>query len=587
MRTGIVVIVVSALIILGFVVRSVWTLAYRLGEVPPKSVRIAELHTRASIQWSNQGPVTIEAASLNDATTALGYVHAFRHGFTMALWRQVALGRLGEWHLAQADVVDRLATKIGIGTLAQASFQHLRFEEQQWLIAFTAGVNAAWDDVRLQSAFLQLHVDPQPWQPWHSLAVERLLAWLSGSSAIKCALDEELCAEDRELRALLHVHSLEHSHAWLMQSAAGTALFHRLVSGSSQLPLLLEATIQVAGSPAVHGAAIVGTPFMPVGRMGPHAWAVLPTTSLRVAEAPAYDPAVARWITSTGEGLISFMRNDSLLMLRPDSVGLHWNGFASVSDARAWRSLLNGSTPTFSLLDGNGIRIAPDGSGVLGRPAVRWDLPNGVVVASDSFSQQVADYLVARHGYRPEPAAWSQDTYSPWAAEQVPLLLRQLDANADPRVQSAVTYLENWDYRFNGASIGATVFDAWLGVDSMDASVRLTYAVSDLVQRLGADTRMWRWERVFPGRLIHPLGFEPEIEVSGQGHFTTVAWDGAKGNAMAVWDMWTSMSADPTVYVRRQGPETRSHGTRRVLSNDARVVVELPAPAQRVTRLRP
>jgi len=158
----------------------------------------------------------------------------------------------------------------------------------------------------------------------------------------------------------------------------------------------------------------------------------------------------------------------------------------------------------------------------------------------------------------------AEDLVSGWAEANVTVALDALRADSvySPRVREAVDYLRNWDYRYDLASIGASLFDSWMGSlthrrnpyptlviagDSLQqAETRhqleeaLLRAVDSLAQVAGPDLARWRLEtfrkgaREFPvwsypalaGLLpgVNPLRFGP-ISVQQPGHPTTVAWE--------------------------------------------------------------
>ncbi|MDX1429983.1 MAG: penicillin acylase family protein, partial [Rhodothermales bacterium] len=190
------------------------------------------------------------------------------------------------------------------------------------------------------------------------------------------------------------------------------------------------------------------------------------------------------------------------------------------------------------------------------------------------------------------PRIWFNDTYSTWASEVVPMLVEAAsDSAAGPMVQDAISYLRNWDFTFDRASIAASILNVWaeialelegswpsLGSDGVSEdesppdrrrwSAFLEFAVARLATDFGSDMSMWRWERVNAGRLRFPIlgdmdpgrsRFVPTV-ASGFGHPSAPAWGPpavyATYKPHSVWEGWTIAGSSGGWVSRRLLPET-------------------------------
>jgi penicillin amidase len=120
----------------------------------------------------------IFAANDQDATFALGYVHAQDRLLQMELMRRFGAGRLSEIVGASALRIDRMARTLGMYRRSQMSLKHLKPETRAGLEAYAAGVNAYLATHRgaLPLEFQLLGIAPEPWKPADSLVWGRIMA---------------------------------------------------------------------------------------------------------------------------------------------------------------------------------------------------------------------------------------------------------------------------------------------------------------------------------------------------------------------------------------------------------------------------
>ena len=124
----------------------------------------------------------IRAAGSGDAWFALGFVHAQDRLFQMDLNRFRALGRSAEWLGESAAEADILVRRLDLTSACTRDYAALGQDARVMLDRYAAGVNAFFDfGAPLPIEYRLLDVTPEPWEPWHSIAVMRRLGLLMGS----------------------------------------------------------------------------------------------------------------------------------------------------------------------------------------------------------------------------------------------------------------------------------------------------------------------------------------------------------------------------------------------------------------------
>ena len=540
-------------------------LAYGISQAPPRRAALAGLDAPVTIAWHDAGYASVTGETEGDRYAALGFVHGSQFTWNVVLWRQAGLGRLAEWFGPSALPIDRFMHTLGIAAAARLAFGRLEEEERALLSSYGSGLEAA---LRTRGSVLNreislLGVQPEPWEPWHALVVERLFAWLSVSEqSIRVASQPapievgRFLEGNRTLRQFLHLHGFGESAAWTVVDSSGSVLAQRHVLGASALPVFAEVMFVTGDSALLAGASIPGTPFFPAGKTREGAWSILMNTRVGWVKAAAASVAV-----DTAFSRITLRRGDELLVrtprtaeslafleaatrqARPDTtLGgesvpaprdslwlLPWAGLTFESDAAAWRGLLNDSAGTFSLTDNNGIILQRNGSvHVLGEPLVSRPTTSGHFVGNGDWSEYLALRLDSLGASEDEAAAapFLDDCSSAWAAQLAPGLVDAVDVESrDVRLLAeALTYLRNWDFSYDRTSIGAAVFDTWLRthLDSAGAlpthvatdtsrltrvhlHISLRHAVNRLARDFGPQPSEWRWEAVAPAERFYPV----------------------------------------------------------------------------------
>ncbi|HLA64310.1 MAG TPA: penicillin acylase family protein [Rhodothermales bacterium] len=329
---GLALVFLGLLGVVGLLAVAVGWLAYGTGPRRAGEVEVPGLASPVTVGWPEGGAPLVEAADEAGLYAGLGYVHASDDAWAMVLWRQAALGELGAWYPARTPL-DRHARALGFAATARRAYDALSPAERAPLDAYAAGVNAALalPGVAQRDEFVLLDVRPERWQPWHALAVERLLAWLAtpsldGDSAFAAARRTDRGVDgfvetDSLFRAYLRLGDFTHARAYSGRLAGGAPFFAVAQPwGSSALPLFHEIVLSLAGR-RVTTATIPGTLALPFGQDDRQAWAVLLTGEHQFAPdtEPAPPPVSDRLVDRDGdETLLTFSRTTAYLYLAPD-----------------------------------------------------------------------------------------------------------------------------------------------------------------------------------------------------------------------------------------------------------------------------
>jgi penicillin amidase len=145
-------------------------------------LKIPGLAAKVTVHRDAWGIPHIKAVTEADAYFALGFVHAQDRLFQMELTRRRALGRAAEWLGAEAAESDILVRRLGMEAACRRDHAALGQDAQAMLASYTAGVNAFISSGAPQAIeYTLLETAPEPWEPWHSIAVMRRLGLLMGS----------------------------------------------------------------------------------------------------------------------------------------------------------------------------------------------------------------------------------------------------------------------------------------------------------------------------------------------------------------------------------------------------------------------
>ncbi|WP_103019111.1 penicillin acylase family protein [Salinibacter altiplanensis] len=520
---------------------------------PPSEHPIDGLRDTTTVGWTNRHTATIDADDDIDALTALGYIHGMKRAWTLTVWRHTALGTLSATFGDELVPIDRHARRLGLAHHARRTYNRLDSTVRKRLRAYTRGLNTALQSGRVhqREPFLYFDLVPQRWAPWHSLAIERLMAWTGTSPVAKATPSDSGLADsgladfrtaDRRLRHWLHLHGRSRSVAWATRGdTSQTALFARHVLGATADPVVQEVVLRRPGTAPTVTATLPGAPLFPTGRAGGHRWTYLMSSNAQLTPV-GLDSTQARSrheriAPARGdEQLVEVQRQGTRVRvgsIGPDSAWvLQWPGLRAGTDLPRWLATANldgqrGKAPTdFRLMQGDGLWVDSTGTwSVQGQPPVVDRGPASVLVGRSDWAPYQARVLHAEARTGPvDPAQRSAGDSSAWAAALLPALVPSLDAlsNADSTTADARSYLRNWDAVYDPASIGAVVFEEWMRAyqqaighppsptdSAFFAAPRrrraFRTAVDSLTQRYGTDVRRWRWERVVSARRYFPV----------------------------------------------------------------------------------
>jgi penicillin amidase len=145
--------------------------------------RLPGLQAPAEILRDRYGIPHIFAASLEDASFALGYAHAQDRLWQLEMNRRIAAGRLSEIFGPGELETDRFLRTLGMRRAAEANLRAFDAETRNLLEAYAAGINAflASNPV-LPLEFWVLGVRPEPWTPADSVAWMKMMAWDLGGN---------------------------------------------------------------------------------------------------------------------------------------------------------------------------------------------------------------------------------------------------------------------------------------------------------------------------------------------------------------------------------------------------------------------
>ena len=131
----------------------------------------------------NYGVPRIDAASLDDAVYAQGYVHAKDRLWQMEYQRRAAKGTLAEVLGKDALEQDIYVRTLGIDAIAEEAYNNLSLESKQIVDAYTAGVNVyLQENSALPPEFEALGYQPEAWSAIDVMAIAQLQIFSVGTT---------------------------------------------------------------------------------------------------------------------------------------------------------------------------------------------------------------------------------------------------------------------------------------------------------------------------------------------------------------------------------------------------------------------
>lgn len=144
-------------------------------------VRVPGLGGPVEILRDPQGIPHVRAGSVADAFFGQGFAHAQDRLWQMEYDRRRASGRWAELAGPAAVAQDVQMRRFRLVASARADYEALNAETRAMLDAYAAGVNAFIATTsRLPVEYRLVDARPEPWEPWHSLAVFKVRHVLMG-----------------------------------------------------------------------------------------------------------------------------------------------------------------------------------------------------------------------------------------------------------------------------------------------------------------------------------------------------------------------------------------------------------------------
>ncbi len=180
MRIGrlLVTLMVVLMIVLIFLGVFLW---WQYQQLQPRyhSVSSETVSEPVAIQIDSLGVAHIQGQTEADVLEAMGYWVASQRLWQMELMRRMAMGRLSELFGDTTLAVDRLFRTLALEEVAIKIYENASPQSRQWMDAYARGVNLYLQTTEeLPIEFQLLQLDPEPWQPIHSIYIQRIMGWM-------------------------------------------------------------------------------------------------------------------------------------------------------------------------------------------------------------------------------------------------------------------------------------------------------------------------------------------------------------------------------------------------------------------------
>jgi penicillin amidase len=150
------------------------------------TVKLSGLEHPVEVFRDHWGIPHIRATSEPDVFFAQGFVTAQDRLWHMDYDRHRALGRWAEFAGPDAIQEDRLMRTFRVERAARADYEVSNASARAMLDAYSDGVNAFMQSTRsLPIEYTILDATPEPWEPWHCLAVYKVRNMLMGTYEMK------------------------------------------------------------------------------------------------------------------------------------------------------------------------------------------------------------------------------------------------------------------------------------------------------------------------------------------------------------------------------------------------------------------
>lgn len=454
-------------------------------------------------------PATDAAAALIEASTdadfwrALGFAHGSEDAWPPLALRQLGLASVSQWGGSNAAGLDLHAATAELERVGRDTYDALGEADHERLQAYADGLDAAlratFDSGEL-SAVVGM---PATWEPWHSVLVAQVVAFAASplrvDSLVLADSTQDVFADaHRAFREAAALYSFDGSATFsLPDSTYRWNVLRWGIGAAARSPLHLSG--QVAGADTTWRVTLMGTPMEFAQWTNEGGWAEMPDPSpvsiRRTTPADTFQISDHR-IQFDDDLEIGFRTGSALgsRLLVPSSLVLEWRPLDEPALSFTGEALLNARRVEWS---GRTIPIASPSDSV--RVAL--------ATSADSLGGSGVDGY-----YRVPPLSGPALQVARGAAARIDTSLLKTDL-----LRESAAILKGWDGLFDVHSVGATLYDAWLGRPSaiipdtsgFFASARITAdftrAVARLARSQGATTEAWRWGDVHQRTLSLPL----------------------------------------------------------------------------------
>jgi len=157
--------------------------------VDTREISLPALHAPVVIHRDTWGIAHVQASDEHDSWVAMGFACAEDRFWQMEYDRRRATGRWAEVVGRPALAADVLARRLGLAGAARADVEAMTEGTLQAFTAYARGVNAFLEGPRESwpPELALADIDPEPWEPWHSVAVFKVRHVLMGTWQRKLA----------------------------------------------------------------------------------------------------------------------------------------------------------------------------------------------------------------------------------------------------------------------------------------------------------------------------------------------------------------------------------------------------------------
>lgn len=132
-----------------------------------------------SITFDEYGVPTVRADDMQSLYFAIGYLHGRDRTVQVEMSRLVALGRLSEFGGAEFLDSDIFQRALRIGEVSRNTYQLLDQEQKESLKAYSEGVNAGYDSLKVAPPEFRLaHYLPKEFRPEDAIGVGKLMSFM-------------------------------------------------------------------------------------------------------------------------------------------------------------------------------------------------------------------------------------------------------------------------------------------------------------------------------------------------------------------------------------------------------------------------